>query len=52
MVNQRLAPIGNTQCVGISFFHPGIAMRPLAKWPFLGFLKPELAEEIFVERAA
>lgn len=51
MVGQRASPVGDSQCVSKSFFHPGITMRPLAERPFSGLLKPELAEKILIERA-
>lgn len=51
MVNQSFSTVRDTKRVGICFHHPGVAMWPFTKRPFPGLLEPELAEEIFVERA-
>lgn len=50
IVDQRFAALRDTECVGIRFFHTGIAVGSFAERPFSGLLEPELAEKILIDR--
>ncbi|GAA4819522.1 hypothetical protein GCM10023232_15470 [Sphingosinicella ginsenosidimutans] len=52
MVEKASPPVRDSQRIRIGFFETGRSVRPFAEGPFPGFLEPELAEKIFVERAA